>query len=198
MPAECYSLTVTYSSQTQFAQNVFHYSLDDSGFSDRASAANALITAWILHAMPPLQACIPQSTGILSIKSRMVGGVGGFEAVQPAPAGTFGSRVGTVQVSGVCPVIIWLPSGNAKARGKTFLPGITDADCVDGRMQPTFRSTLSTQMTTFATSFVLVGGGAPTASLIVYQRKPTISLLPIQYVQVANILGTLRKRQRPV
>jgi len=133
----------------------------------------------------------------LSIKARAIDTTGGFESLLNIPGGTPGARPGTTQVSGVCPVIIWYPYTNAKARGKTFLPCVTNTDLIDGIYQAAYRTAIVSFVNNFLPDMVLAGGGTPTAKFVVRQTKPTLSYLPVQYGTMSSVPGTLRKRQRP-
>ena len=139
----------------------------------------------------------PLSVFFLSVKARAIDSAGGFEAVQLLPAATAGLRAGQMQNAAVCPVLIWYPFNNARARGKTFLPGVTDNDLVGGTYANGFKSTVATQAPLLANPIVLGGGGAPTATMVIRQTKPVYSLLPIQYANLSDSVGTLRRRQRP-
>jgi len=193
-----YALTITWNNDGQFAQSVFKYQFDDIGFSDASTAALALITAFQTNKLAHVLALCPTSVLALSIKARAIDSVGGFEAVTVLPGGSAGTRIGSQQVSGVCPVVVFFPSGNAKARGKWFIPGVTDGDLIDGFFQSSFNTACNTHLNAFITDMVLVGGGAPTAKFIIRQTKPTVSALSVQYWMLNPVPGTLRKRQRPV
>lgn len=197
MAEHVYALTVTYNNAGQFAQNVFKYQFDDVGYTDTASAALALCNAFISAKIPKIQAVIPTHVTIVSVKARSIEGGGGFEAVVLAAPGLVGLRTGNQQNSAVGPVALWGPANNAKARGKTFFPGVTDTDLVDGTFTAAFDTAFFTQMGLFLADMILVGGGAPTAVFGIRQRKPTVSFLPATYVRLVRIPGTLRKRQRP-
>jgi hypothetical protein len=197
MPARVYSLTTTYNNAGEFSQTVHKFQFDDSGYTDTASAANALITAYISNKLPHVKNILPTHVQVLSFKSRAIEGGGGFEAVQLATGVVTGVRTGNQQNSAVGPVALWGPANNAKARGKTFWPGVSDTDCVDGIFTSTYEAVFATEMTAFLADMVLAGGAAPTAVFGIYQRKPVISFLPAVYAHLVQIPGTLRKRQRP-
>jgi len=197
MSQQCYSLTITWNNDGQFAQTVLKYQFDDAGYSDSSTAGQALITAFKANKQTGILSVLPTKVSLLSYKARAIDTFGGFEAVSVAAAGTSGARAGVQQCSAVNPVIIWYPFNNSKTRGKTFLPAVTDSDCMDGHFQGAFRTAVGTFITNFLPDMVLAGGGTPTAKFVIRQRLPTLSYLPVQYGALSDTVGTLRKRQRP-
>lgn len=192
-----YALILTFDNAGQFSQNILHYQFDDSGYTDTASAALALINSFNAHKLTAWQAILPATVIFLSAKARCIDTTGGFEAVVPYAGGTAGGRTGTQQDSAVGPVGIVFPISNAKPRGKIFLCGATDVDLIDGIFATTFVNNFTTFANAQLGTLALVGGGAPTATYGVYSRKPIISFHAAEYIKLSPIPGTLRKRQRP-
>lgn len=197
MSANTYALTVTHNAGGQFAQCVLKYNFDDAGFTDTASAAAALISAWQTSKLTPWCSILPTAVTVVSLKARSITTGGGFESVSLLSSGNVGVRSGAMQASGVGPVAIWAGANNSKARGKTFLPGVADGDLVDGIFTTGFVNTFTTWMTAQLGSLVLTGGGSPTANFGIFQRKPTSSFITATSGRLCPIPGTLLRRQRP-
>src|SRR5215471_5250364 len=120
MSVHIYRLTITYNVAGQFAQNILHYQFEDGGFTNTALAANALATQFDTSNTAGLKAMLPTATKILSYKGRGISMPGGFESVLLLAGPPAGTRTGNVQASAVSPVILLIPTGNAKQRGRVF------------------------------------------------------------------------------
>jgi hypothetical protein len=94
--------------------------------------------------------------------------------------------------------MILYPTGNAKQRGRVFLPGISDSDVIDGYIGTTYRGVINTNKHLFTDTLTLSGGGTPVATPVVYSRlpKPAVSRV-IEYSRLSAMVGTQRRRQRP-
>lgn len=122
---------------------------------------------------------------------------GGFEAIKLL-SGVSGLRTGNLGATAPSPVAVLFPTGNAKPRGRVFLPGVTDLDLIDGEYTSTFRSNFATHAVMFVNTVVLAGGGTPTATPVVYSRKTSPgSSYTVEYVRLSDMVGTQRRRQRP-
>lgn len=197
MATNIYSLVPTYTCGGQFAQNVLHFQFDDSGFADTATAALALINAWNTANIAHLQNLIPTSTTINSLKARSLTTGGGFESVLLLAA-TAGLRTGNLSASAPSPVAVQFPTGNAKPRGRCFLPGVTDTDLVDGEYTTAYRTNFTTHAVLFVNTLTLTGGGSPVATPVIYHRKPAPAVgYPVEYVRLSDTIGQLFRRQRP-
>ena len=197
MATHTYSLIPSYTSGGQFCQNILHYQFDDSSYTDTASAALALINAFDAANTTKLKNLCTVHTDILSYRSRGVTMPGGFEAIKLL-SGVSGLRSGNLGTTAVSPVAILFPSGNAKPRGRVFLPGVTDADLIDGEYTSTFRTNFTTQAVLFTNTLTLAGGGTPVATPVVLSRKTTPGTsYTIEYVRLSDMAGTQRRRQRP-
>lgn len=197
MAQQVYSLIASYKSGGQFAQNILHYQFDDSSYGDTAAAALALCNAFDAANTAKLQAILSTVTQILSYKSRNVTAGGGFEAIKLLGA-IFGSRTGNLSVTAPSPVAILFPTGNAKPRGRCFLPGVTDTDLVDGEFTTAFRNQCVTQFALFVNTLTLSGGATPVATPVIFSRK-TVPGTPyaVEYARLSDLVGTQRRRQRP-
>lgn len=196
MSNHVYELVISSSNQGQFCQNVMHWRFDDGAFTDRVSAASALIDAWLTAGKTAWRGCLPASTLLLSAKARCVDDAGGFEAVVPITANRAGTRAGDGTAAGVAPVIIFYPLDNARVRGKLFLPGLSVDDAQDGVLSNLWKTQVDAHVDTFTDDIVLTGGGAPTATFGIYNRKTKVFHAGVIH-QPSDIIGVQRRRQRP-
>lgn len=198
MAASTYSLTISYTGIGQFSQNILHYSFDDSGFTNTTAAALALCNAFDAANTTLLRNLLCNSVSIRSYKARSLSGVGGFEAVKLLAGPPAGTRTGNLSVMAVSPVAILFPIANAKPRGRVFLPGVSDADLLDGDFSSAYRTAFITNRHMFTDTLVLTGGGSPTATPVIYSRLPLPSISrTVEYVRLSEMAGTQRRRQRP-
>ena len=196
MATRIYSLAIASNVGGQFATNVLHYQFDDGGFASTFAAAKALIDAWDAHATAHLQAIIPGHTTLLSLKSRLVSGVGGFEALNLYPAGTVGSRTGDLEVAGIGPCLIFYQANNGKKRGKMFLPGVTVLDLINGQFSGAYQNAVLTHQSFLVDNLTLTGGGGPTANAVIYTRS-TKTGVSIFGIALSPMAATQRRRQLP-
>jgi hypothetical protein len=197
MATRVYNLVLNYNSGGQFCSNVLHLQFDDSGFATTQDAAQALITAWLLANKAALVAMLPTDVTLLSVRSRLVNGVGGFEGFSLVASGNVGTRTGTQSATGLSPCVILYPVSNGRKRGRIFLPGVSEADCVDGIFAAAFQTAISTNMLTLLTSITLVGGGTPSAAPVIYDRVNRVGVL-LGGAELSPMLGTQRRRMLPV
>lgn len=192
-----YSLVTNYTTAGQFASCVHHWGFDDSGYSTTQAAAQALITAWLAAKQAALVAMLPTDVTLLSVRSRLVQSTGGFEGFTLVTSSNVGTRTGTQSASGLAPCIIFFPTLNGRLRGRWFLPGVSEADVVDGVFATAYKTAIQTQLATILANLTLAGGGTPTASMYIYTRATKTGTL-IQSASLSNLLGTQRRRQLPV
>lgn len=195
MALNTYSLILSHSIGTQFAQNVFHYQFDDSGFATTKEAANALQIAWDTANRTTWRNILPSPTTLLSYKGACVSSPGGFDAFSPVTGAAGGTR-GAISVSGVAPCIIHYPVNLSLGRGRTFLPGLAEADCDSGIYTSAYTSAVLTALTTLFDPLTLVGGGGPTATFGYFRRPQKVFVALINSILSQNV-GTQRRRMRP-
>lgn len=196
MATNVYSLSINYNIGGQFATNVLHWQFDDSGYLTTALAAHALAVAVQTGVQTQLLAAIPSATTLLSYRCRRITGVGGFEAQVLLAPGTVGGRASNLMVSGICPVLIFYPSGNLKQRGRMFVPGLADGDALDGQILSGQVTRLKALINAILTPVTLAGGGAPVASPVLWSRR-LLSAAIITQGAVSVQIGQLRRRQLP-
>lgn len=197
MATRVYSLVLNFNSGNQFCSNVLHHQFDDSGFSTTQAAAQALITAWLSANQANLISILPTDVTLLSARSRLVSGTGGFEGFTNISSSNVGTRTGATSVSGLAPCIILYPVANAPQRGRVFLCGVSEADCVDGIFTAAYKTAVVAALGIFENGITLVGGGNPPSSPVIYNRNTKVGAL-IANAQLSSMLGTIRRRQVPV
>lgn len=105
MATHAYSLIPSYTSGGQFCQNVLHYQFDDSGYTDTAAAALALINAFDTANTTKLKNLCTVHTDILSYRSRNLTLGGGFEAIKLL-SGVSGLRTGNLGATAPSPCAV--------------------------------------------------------------------------------------------
>lgn len=197
MAQNTYSVAMHFNVGGQFATNVYHWQFDDAGYTTTAQAAAALLTAWATRDRAKFQLMVPTATTFLNWESRKVSGVGGFHSILVTPGGTTGGRAGALQVAAVSPCIIHYEVLNGPMRGRTFLPGVTNTDCLDGQLTPALKTVIETQMGLVFDDLVLAGGGAPTAQFGIWSRKVPASFHRATVSMLSDLVATQRRRQQP-
>jgi len=199
MANQTYRLVVTGNAAGQFVQNIFHYRLDDGGFADRLLAAKGLIEGWIAATMHEFWlAMCPDAYILKSVKARRITNGGGPEYVDVSLNGQTGSAGADLQCSANGPVIIWNTEGGARRVGKTFVPGISNANIKTGEITEAFLAELISQADDYRAAFAVVGGGAVLAVLVIPRSNDPATRSTINMVQVSKYLGKQRRRQLPV
>ena len=197
MAAHTYRLTISYNSAGQFAQNVLHYRFEDSGFATTVAAANGLISAWDTHCTAQLKDALSVHTQILSYKARLVVTHGGFEAVKVGVSTDIGTRTGDLSASGLAPLIRFITNNTPVVTGRMFLPGVSDDDCDEGFLTPTYFTDLQSLANRLDDVLTVVGGGSPVATPVVLTHQPVVDSLTIVTAVPCSFLATQRRRQRP-
>jgi len=121
---------------------------------------------------------------------------GGFEAFTPLTTANTGTRTGTQSASGLNPCIIHYPTNLALARGRTFLPGVSETDVEDGYYTSAFRAAMVTNLSTLFDTLTLTGGGSPVATFG-YFRRPSKVFVALADSILSENLGTQRRRMKP-
>jgi hypothetical protein len=197
MATNTYQLIINYNAGGQFAANVLHYTFDDAGFTSTSLAAKGLTDGFDAANRTALRNILSSHVTLLTYRARCITSPGGFEGGTSLPAGTVGVRAGNLMVAGAGPVIIFYPTGNRKERGRIFIPGISDTDCVDGIITSAFHTVLTSSASTLISPFNAVGGGAPVCQPVVRSRK-LLQSFNIGQAQISIIVGQVRRRQVPV
>lgn len=198
MALQTYSLIASYTTGGQFAQNVWHWQFDDAGFVTKKTAAEALQSAWVAASRGnTLMLILPAAVTLNSLKGSCETAAGGFEAFTPLSSGNVGLRGAAMSVSALAPVLIHYPVNLKIGRGRTFLPGIAEADVEDGVFTDGFRGAVTSALSTLFDPLTLTGGGGPTATFGLLSRKGTPHFVAIPNTILSENLGTMKRRMRP-
>lgn len=197
MSLNTYSLIPSFTTAGQFAQCVWHYQFDDAGFTTTKSAAEALQIAWDTANRTNLRAILPSNCVLNSYKGSCVSSPGGFEAFTPVTSSNAGTRTGQQSAAGINPCIIHYPVNLSLGRGRTFLPGVSESDCVTGIWTSSFRSAVQGVLTTLFDPITLTGGGGPTATFGYFRRPQKVFVALVNSILSENV-ATQRRRMRPV
>jgi hypothetical protein len=196
MADQVYRQVLTFNCAGQFAQSIFHWKFEDSGFATTAAAALALLTAWDAAYSGTFPDFFTIDTTVLSQRARRVSAAGGFEELAFFAGPPAGTRAGVTSVAGVCPVAVFYPLDTSRKRGRWFIPGVSSDDLINGRYTVGYKSDINALLGTQFDDLNLVGGGAPVAKFVVYDRVHKTSFVPVLN-KLSDTPGTQRRRQRP-
>lgn len=195
MSLNTYELAVSYNCGGQFAQNVFHYQFDDATFATAQLAAADLITKWNTANLGTLRGILSAAVTIVGYKAGRISTPGGFEAHFAVSSSNAGTRGAVISASGLAPCIIHYPVNLLAARGRTFLPGVAEADIESGIFTDNFRAAVQSALNTLFDPLTMTGGGAATFGY--FRRKPTKLFVALVESVLSENLGTQRRRMRP-
>lgn len=196
MALNTYTLIPSYNVGGQFAQNVWHYQFDDSGYTSTQEAAGHLITAWDTANRTTLRSILSSSVTLVSYKSSCISSPGGFEAFVGIGASNAGTRNAAMSASGLATTVIHYPVNLTLGRGRTFFPGLSEVDAEDGIYTNGFRTAVETALTTLFDPVTLAGGGAPVATFGYFRRPQKVFVALVNSI-LSEIIGTQRRRMRP-
>lgn len=202
---ETYELIFSGKLAGNFVQNILHANITVASVDPWATAVDLLDT-WI----GPGDACdlwcdmLPSDYELTSMRCRRILATGGPTAIylQSALPTSVGARTGVVSVTSNAPLIIWLPGTDPARTGRTFIPGVSEAD-IDGNL---LVAGVVTAMGAFG-SYWSTGGstsGGDTWGGAVYRRPEPDHVPPItaqsrdiQNYRISSTIGTQRRRQKP-
>jgi len=196
MAQQTYRLVITGNAAGQFVQNVLHYQFDDAGYTTSQVAAAQLITKWHNTNAALWRAILPTDYLLKSYKAVKVTGGGGFSSFLPNPGTQAGTRPGAQSASALNPVVIITPIPLTRARGKIFLPGISETDIQDGVFTAAYTSAVTSALSTLLDDLVLAGGGTPTA-VYGWLKKDGVTFVTGDNSFLSQNLGTQRRRMKP-
>jgi hypothetical protein len=195
MALNTYTLIPSFNIAGQFAQCVWHYQFDDASFTTTKEAAEDLQHQWDTANRSALRSILSASVSLVSYKGSCVSSPGGFEAFTPVTSSNTGTRAAGISVSGLAPVIVHYPVNLTLARGRTFLPAISENDIDSGIFTSNYVSAVATALSTMFDPVTLTGGGSATFG---YFRRPDKVFVALVNSVLSKNLGTQRRRMRPV
>lgn len=196
MALNTYTLIPTFNVGGQFAQVVWHYQFDDSTFVTRKSAAQDLQQKFDTAHRTALRSMLPAETTLVSYKGSCVSAPGGFEAFSPISSSNVGTITGGMSVSGLAPVLVHIPVDVSMARGRTFLPGISETSVESGILTAAYTTLVEGVIAAgFFGPLTMTGGGQATFG---YFRQPQKIFVALAHTLLSQNLGTMRRRMRPV
>lgn len=199
MANQTYQLVITGNAAGQFVQNIFHYRMDDDGYTNRLQAAQGLIGGWLAaDKHVNFLAMVPTSYIAKSVKARRITNGGGPEFIDVSidtEPGTFGDGM---QTSANGPTLIWNTSGGPRRIGKTFLPGIANSNINGGEITAAAIAELYDQASEFDDDFNATGGATPVCTFCIPRSNDPATRSLVVDVQISRYLGVQRRRQLPV
>lgn len=197
MADQIYTLTISSTCAGQFCQNVTAWRFDDAGYGSTFEAAEELCNAFNGSRKALFVAMLPNVTTLNSLKARRYSASGGLEAVVPLTAGNVGTRAGGVTLAGNAPCLIGYPAlPTNRRRARLFLPGVREADLIDGIFTDAYRTAIAGSLATVFDPLTLSGGGAPVATYVIKFSTPATAVV-ISDWRLSDACGQLRRRQLP-
>lgn len=196
MSLNTYAFVISYNCAGQFAQNVLHYQFDDASFPTSQQAAGDLITKWDTANRTAWRSMLSSSVTIVGYKAGRISTPGGFESHASLTTVNAGTRSSGISAQGLAPCIIHYPVSLNLARGRTFLPGVSEVDIESGVFTSSFTTAVNTAAGTVFDPLTMTGGGAATFGY--FRQKPTKLFVALAESILSQNLGTQRRRMRPV
>lgn len=189
----------------QFVQNVFHVVGDEAMPQDPYVQAKAIADEWV--GSPGLVElftnALPVGYLASSLRVRRIFPTGGPTAIflGSAFAQSAGQRSGEISSLQANPLIIWIGTTTPSKTGRQFLPGVSETDIAEMVLV----AGLISDINDFAAAHI----AGVTATGILYEgaiwrRPPTGqppangNMDPIEFSYVSPLIGTQRRRLRPL
>jgi len=200
MAVECYEYIISGSISQQFCQNIFHFNVDNTAATDPFTMATAILTKTNTSAnlLEKWCDCLPGDYIISSVRCRRLLPTGGPTAIllHAALSTSGGGRSGASSTSSVAPLMIWLTTLRPAKTGRTYFPGCS-VDDLEGN---TLASGLVTALTAFG--IIMRDGFTPASPAYLCNaavvRRAISAADDITAYRVSPIIGTQRRRQRPI
>jgi len=195
MATELYQFRVSYTHNSQFAENIIYMVGENLSAGDVIHNANDLISNWMNNAHTPLLNLLPTTVYIDRYTAKRQDVAGGIDVIKQFDwQGEQGADSGPASSMQVCPIVRLIPPMGTKSAGRFFLPAIAEASIEANTPSGTWLSSLSTLM-----SILLAGmnDGAITWTIAVYSRKNNSYQKALDY-DTSPIVGWQSRRRRPV
>lgn len=198
MAIETYEHVITGHLAGQFVQTVLHSTIDNSGSYSPYMVAQDLNNHFIQEdeLLQKFLEVLPAEYKGSSLRTRRVGPTGGPTAIALASEweydeGQLGNGISSQQVN---PLLIWIPVNNPAKTGRVFFPGCAEAQIDNGVLQSGIISAMTAFGDYMDSGWTVAAGTGKGAVL----RRATKTGDPIGYHRVSPLIGTQRRRLRPV
>jgi hypothetical protein len=187
----------------QFVQTVQHVVGDEPTPTNAFETAKAIIAPANFDAVnDAFMGVLPSPYYLTSVRSRRVYPDTGPTAINLAGVYNIagGQRAGDISAAQVNPVILWIPATDPAKLGKLFIPGVSEDDIDNMALD----ASLITDIVTFIDAWIAgisvsaityFGAKAIRATVSPYE---VVNAIRIEYGQVSPLIGTQRRRLRPV
>ena len=187
----------------QFVQTVQHLQADEPADNGAFVTAREIISVTNFNGMvTSLMDCIPEPYTLTSIRCRRVFPTGGPTAI--TLGGLYndfvGLRAGEISSAQVNPVILWIGETDEAALGKLFIPGVSETDISNMALA----GGLVTALNAFIDAWIdgiTISAVDYVGSIATRATSPphnVVSVREISFGQVSPMIGTQRRRLRPV
>lgn len=200
MPNETYECILTGTIAGQFCQSILHVNVNNTASTDPFTVADALIEEFndSGNLVELYCNCLPVDYFMTSLRVRRVLAAGGPTNImlQAALSNSQGNRSGACQSASAGPLIIWMSDLRPAKTGRTFLPGASVSDVEGGAID----NSLLVALTAFA-AYWQNGGTLASPSYAwagAILRRALGASDDINHARVSPIIGTQRRRQRPI
>ena len=198
MAVETYELIITGFVANEFVQTVLHLTGNNTvgqpayfrakDILDNSTADDQLIKKYLN--------CLPEDYKGSSMRCRRVSAGGGPTAVALASEweSQVGGRTGHISSIQANPLIIWIPTVTPNKVGKTFMPGVSEAD-IDEMLLSADLITAYNDFIEYFTNPISLSADTIQGSVL---RKATHVGDIIDAGRISPVIGTQRRRLHPV
>lgn len=200
MPAETYEVIISGTLAGQFVQTVMHMNCDNTLPEPPFDVAQAIVDDMSIGgALVDLYcSALPSDYTATSLRARRILATGGPSAIKLATlfSVSVGQRSGTISSAQVNPVIIWIPTTLPSKTGRTFMPGVSEADIDEMVYDTPLIAALDALGAYWATGGTLTLGSIAWTGAV--YRRALAASHGITNHRVSPVVGTQRRRLRPV
>lgn len=205
MAEEVYECTLSGNLHGQFVQTVWCLWYDNttamSSFGAALAIAQYLSTATV---MDQFMGCLPEDYSATSLRVKKVMTGGGPTAI--VLANTFstsvGTRTGEISSAQVNPLVTWIGIDHPSNTGRTFLPGVSEADIDGMALSATLITAINTWIGSMKDPFTV--STTDDSHFCIFTRpRLTPVVIPAAFDkfldgQLSPLIGTQRKRLHPI
>lgn len=200
MAVETYECILSGSVSQQFVQSILHCGVNNTADTSPFTIANALITEFngANKLIKKYTDACPADYQMTSIRVRRILPTGGPTAIklQAALVQYQGQRPNSAMVSSDSPLLIWLSDIRPSRTGRLFMPGIAEGDCLGNVLDVSLVTVLDALGTYWRAGGTLASPSYEWDGQI--YRRAVAAGDAISNYRVSPIVGTQRRRQRPI